>query len=588
MVLPIRTIAVLLLAALLALGGCGGRGAPPARPNSVLISIDTLRPDHLGCYGYERRTSPHIDRLAESGIVFEDAMSASCWTLPSHATMLTGLYPSFHGLQDDGEGLPESIPTLAEELRRSGYRTLAAVSHVYVSSTYRLDRGFDRFDDSLIRGGAENPRAAETVDRALALFDGTPEGPFFLFVHFFDPHSDYEPPPPFDTLFVDPSYAGPVDGRIQLLTPFHVRVPALSEADMRRIVDLYDGEIAYVDSEIGRMLGEMEARGLLRNAAILVTADHGEEFREHGSLGHGRTLFGEQLHVPLVLSGTALRGKAPRRSELVSLLDLAPTILALAGAEIPSSMPGVSLLEAAPPAERPAFGESIRYGRELRAARIAARKVIHRAEGDARDYFDLEADPGEKRPLREDPSGGELAGALADYAAVADEGWHLKLIAPRDGEATFEGTIRSDALLVRPMHYHTGNIGPRRKAEFERFETDAGGRSLRFRAVFGSLIGEIAFDTDPPGAPVRFDIRATGAAAGVFLGAGEPARGEIVLSPSDPRVHGRPSDYAAAEPGCYIRAVPPRSIRGEKADLSAEALEKLRALGYVDDGEDAP
>ncbi|RPJ43501.1 MAG: hypothetical protein EHM19_08595, partial [Candidatus Latescibacterota bacterium] len=193
MVLPIRTIAVLLLAALLALGGCGRRGAPPARPNIVLISIDTLRPDHLGCYGYERRTSPHIDRLAERGIVFEDAMSASCWTLPSHATMLTGLYPSFHGLQDDGEGLPESIPTLAEELRRSGYRTLAAVSHVYVSSTYRLDRGFDRFDDSLIRGGAENPRAAETVDRALALFDGTPEGPFFLFVHFFDPHSDYEP-----------------------------------------------------------------------------------------------------------------------------------------------------------------------------------------------------------------------------------------------------------------------------------------------------------------------------------------------------------------------------------------------------------
>jgi hypothetical protein len=153
-----------------AMAGCAGPDQSPreAPPNLILISIDTLRSDHLGCYGYARDgLSPNIDRLAREGVVFENAISTSSWTLPAHASMLTGLYPAFHALQDDGVKLPPGPVTLAESLRASGYRTFAVVSHVYVSSRFGLERGFDEFDDSLIAGGNVNPIAEPVLDRFL-------------------------------------------------------------------------------------------------------------------------------------------------------------------------------------------------------------------------------------------------------------------------------------------------------------------------------------------------------------------------------------------------------------------------------------
>jgi choline-sulfatase len=166
-------------------------------PNIVLISIDTLRQDHLGCYNYQRPTSPNIDELALRGVIYDNAVSTSSWTLPVHTSMLTGRYPSFHGLQDEGMKLAPGIPTLAESLKECGYQTVAVVSHIYVSAAFGLERGFDRFDETLILGGAYNPAAGQVVDQSLGLISALPQGPFFAFVHFFDPHTDYTPPPPF-------------------------------------------------------------------------------------------------------------------------------------------------------------------------------------------------------------------------------------------------------------------------------------------------------------------------------------------------------------------------------------------------------
>ena len=178
--------------------------APPALPDVLLISVDTLRRDHLSAYGYARPTSPRLRALAEEGVLFTNVVSPSSWTLPAHASMLTGLYPARHGLQDDGVKLAPEIPTLAESMGALGYTSLAVVSHVYVSSQFGLDRGFRHFDDSLIEGGATNPIGGTVVDRVLSRVDALGPEPLFAFVHFFDPHWNYTPPPPFDTRFADP------------------------------------------------------------------------------------------------------------------------------------------------------------------------------------------------------------------------------------------------------------------------------------------------------------------------------------------------------------------------------------------------
>ncbi|MCP4248035.1 MAG: sulfatase, partial [bacterium] len=170
--------------------GCERQAAqpPPPPPDILFISVDTLRRDHLGCYGYRRDTSPNIDALARGGTVFDNAISTSSWTLPAHASMLTGLYPAFHGLQDDGVKLGPQVATLAESLRAAGYHTIGVVSHVYVSSAFGLDRGFDTLDDSLIANGATNPVAEQVVDRFLELRAQAPPGKkVFAFVHLFDP-----------------------------------------------------------------------------------------------------------------------------------------------------------------------------------------------------------------------------------------------------------------------------------------------------------------------------------------------------------------------------------------------------------------
>ncbi|MCP4249514.1 MAG: sulfatase-like hydrolase/transferase, partial [bacterium] len=213
------------------------------------------------------------------GAVFEGVISTSSWTLPAHASMLTGRLPASHRLQDDGTRLPDGVPTLAEGLTAAGYRTMAVVSHVYVSSVFGLDRGFDHFDESLTHGGTTNPRAAEVVDRALAWIGEDRSQPWFLFVHLFDPHTDYDPPPPFRARFTDAGYRGPVDGTLDSLKPLMNPASPADPADLKQAVALYDGEIAYTDDQIGRLLDRLDTQGLRQGAVIIITSDHGEEFR---------------------------------------------------------------------------------------------------------------------------------------------------------------------------------------------------------------------------------------------------------------------------------------------------------------------
>jgi len=360
----------------------------------VLVSIDTLRRDHVGAYGYGPPTTPRLDALAREGIVAEDAVSVSSWTLPSHLSMLTSVDPAIHGGTDMRHGSGRRVPTLPALLRAAGYATRAVTSHLYVSRVYGLDEGFDGLDFH------QDRRATDVADRAIDLVDRFGDRPFFLFLHFYDPHWHYDPPEPQRSLFAKP-YRGTITGR---WGDFSGRDAAsVTPADLDHLLALYDGEIRYTDDQVGRVLDHLAARGALANTLVVVTSDHGEEFLEHGSWEHQKTLYDEVIRVPLIVRGP---GVAARREPApVSLLDVAPTVLSWAGMPLPSSFQGKSLLSALP-GERESYGETdhtVDGSHKLFLRAGAARwKTILSLDSSgesvrAEEWFDLAGDPSEKR-----------------------------------------------------------------------------------------------------------------------------------------------------------------------------------------------
>jgi arylsulfatase A-like enzyme len=335
--------ALVALALVAALAAC----ADERPPNILLISIDSLRADHLGSYGYERDTSPVLDRLAREGVRFDTVVSSTSWTLPAHVTLFTALPPEAHGVLYDPMALRSDALCLAEVLQDAGYATAGFVGGPFLRSLYGLAQGFERYDDTtVVRPLLESHRGA-TSPSLLALTTDWLDGwsargrtrPFFVFLHLWDVHYDYTPPPPYDTMF-DPDYDGhisPADyerGR-------HIH-PAMAARDLEHIVALYDGEIRYTDHQLGLLLDYLREQGLHDQTLIVVTADHGDEFCEHGETGHRKNLYDTTSLVPLLIRYPA-RVPAGRVVErLVRLMDVAPTILSLAGVAAPESFGGVS------------------------------------------------------------------------------------------------------------------------------------------------------------------------------------------------------------------------------------------------------
>lgn len=336
-----------LSAVVCAMLGCG-RPAPPT--NLVLISIDSLRADHLGCYGYARPTSPSIDELARDGILFRRAYSTSSWTLPAHLSLLASLYPEEHGVVDGTRALGPEAQLLPEVLSAAGYRSVGVVSGPYLESGWGYDQGWEEYDDRLAlpsdrvgknasHGVINSPEVHAAV---LEKLDRLGAGPFFLFVHYWDVHYDYLPPPPYDALF-DPDYSGTVTGREFESNP--AIGPDMAPRDLEHVVALYDGEIRWVDSWIGELVAELRRRGLLDRTAIVLTSDHGDEFFEHGQKGHQKNLFEPVLRVPLIVRPPEGGARGVRSDALASLVDVAPTLAALSGLQPPAAWSGRSLVD---------------------------------------------------------------------------------------------------------------------------------------------------------------------------------------------------------------------------------------------------
>ena len=406
-------LALLLLSLALA---CGAREAHAPRPNApgpdiVLVSIDSLRFDHLGCYGYKPPTSPAIDRLATEGVRCETAISTTSWTLPSHAAMFTGLFDSAHGVVDNGLALPDERVTLAEVLRDAGWQTAGFYGGPYLEPAFGLSQGFETWRSCMseaVRESASHrdvtgPRTLAEVTKWLDEGMEKPGGrPLFLFLHLWDVHYDYVPPPEYAKLF-DPDYPGSLDASDLMNNP--AVGPRMAPRDFQHLVALYDGEIRFTDDVLGKILGEIGRRGRLENALVVVTADHGEEFFEHDGKGHQRTLFDEVVRVPLIFRW---KGQLPTRSvvkEPVRLVDLLPTLLSLAGvAEVPAAqgrdIAPLLLGEKLPPA--PALCELLVDGNDLHALRTERAKVLDYRHANTRIGYDLLMDPREERPLAED------------------------------------------------------------------------------------------------------------------------------------------------------------------------------------------
>ena len=359
----------------------------------ILISVDTLRRDHVGAYGYTKPTTPTLDALAKGGVLAEDAVSVSSWTLPSHLTMLTSVLPGTHGGTDMKRAFNRSVPTLPGVLKRLGYATHAVTSHLYVSKTYGVDDGFDSMN-------FRQDRLAENVaNHAMDLIDRFGDQPFFIFLHFYDPHWHYAPPPDVLKIF-ESSYAGKLTGNLKDFQ--NLRPDQVQASDLDHLLALYDGEIRYTDNEIGRLMAHLKERDVLRNTLTVVTSDHGEEFLEHGSWEHQKTLYEEVVRIPMIVSGP---GISPRReSQPVGLLDIAPTILDFLQAGVPPSMKGVSLMRPVPD-KREMYGETDQTldGSRLSFLRAGAMswKAILRSDPAKQterssEWYDLAKDPGER------------------------------------------------------------------------------------------------------------------------------------------------------------------------------------------------
>lgn len=315
-------------------------------PTIVLIVVDTVRADHVTCYGYARPTSPSSCALGKEGVIFDRAYTTRTQTVPAISSILTGLYPYRHGVRNNYSVLPEAMTTLAERLRAQGYKTGGFVSSfVMVRDFSGLDQGFDRYDDFVhtrepFRENYERPARA-TVDRALSWLDAAGSRAF-LFVHLIEPHGPYTPPSPFLERF-----ALPAKGRLVPLdqVPDYQRIPGIRFVS--EYVGRYDGEIASADAQIGRLLAHLRKSGRYGPALIILTADHGESQGEHGRwFEHGRSVGDHETHVPLLIKfpDRTAPPKGKRVTEPVSLVDIVPTVLAAAGlTDAAHNLPGVDL-----------------------------------------------------------------------------------------------------------------------------------------------------------------------------------------------------------------------------------------------------
>ena len=411
-----KSLLVWLLALVCAFCAFSCRRSKP-KPNVVLIVIDTARKDHFSCYGYERKVTPKIDDFAAESVRFDNAQAASPWTLPSMASILTGLYPHKHlagyAAKDEKtkqEGmtyLNKSAITLTELLFQNNYQTVGWFQNPFVDPGFGLNRGFEIYD--YFPGDNLRIRSADQViDSAMKWLGETRDKkkPFFMVLHFFDPHLAYNPPGDFMMSFIY-TYKGkmrpPFNPSNEEIDKMQKGQLTPSPEDQQFIVGLYNGELAFVDFTIGRFFDFLKLNKLYDRSLIIITADHGEEFWEHNGFEHGHSMYQELLNVPLIIRFPDAENKGMAVKTTVSLTDLAPSIISYLGLESPGQTGGKSFISmpgaAVKPIPRPIIAELNRVGDPLQAIYRDQYKLILNSTTGKIEIFNLQDDPKEKNNL---------------------------------------------------------------------------------------------------------------------------------------------------------------------------------------------
>ena len=405
------------------------------QPNIIMIMMDATRADRLSCYGYPRSTTPHIDKISEQSILYEQAFSPDVWTLPVATSIFTGLMPHEHGVDFDNPRLPDEITTLAERLSRNGYETWGISPGVWIGPSTNLSRGFSRFlEPHRLIKTRKLPHLVEPINRIytkyffkrsdkgadrinqaaikwLTMERSNPSAPFFMFLHYMEPHYPYRPPTPFYERFLEDRAAVREAQAIKYHPlDFLAGKLSLSARQVSLLNDLYDGELAHLDSKIGELYSKLESHQFLENTVIILFADHGESLGEHGLFDHHFALYDTLIRVPLIVRLPVVSSGGTRISELVQTNELHSFVLKIA------SIRGQSSSKLAPLrgedsigyvlSETPgAFVESTRrrhpaadldhFARNIYSVRTSKYKYIEGSDGSV-EFYDLQRDPDEK------------------------------------------------------------------------------------------------------------------------------------------------------------------------------------------------
>jgi arylsulfatase A-like enzyme len=544
-----------------------GRPQEPRPPNVILYVVDCLRADHVGAYGYSRPTTPEIDRLARDGVLLAQVQACASWTKPAVGCLFTGLYPVLHGAQTVDDVLDPGRRTLAEAFRDAGYATAAWIANPFVSANpFGLTRGFQQVVQVLDKPPLVNINdlpadAADITRRVLPWLRDNRDRRFFLYLHSLDAHAGYRRRPPFDRVFVRRERKG--------------------EA---RQLDLYDNEVAYNDREIGRLVEALKRERLYDSTLIAVTADHGEEFGEHGFTRHGHTLYQALLHVPLVLKLPGSGRRDSRVEGLASSLDLAPTLLDLAGLPVPADLQGMSLRPAIESGSRSprsvALSEQLSPKEVLYAGRDQRFKYVYQLLPSPGEWlFDLSQDPGELHDLLPEapPAARGLIDEVLRFMQGGQSGYHVQVTGDPDTRGRLE--IEADGAL--------GDVQRFAISAGERLEITADRRRLDYAFSLGDSPRHLVVRTQPAAAALRLRLSLNGKPV--------PAR-QVALGPSGRNPEAIPTvvrgEDVLASPGESAALVKGRGARlsvwyvpppaaTRKAAIDPELEQKLRALGYL-------
>lgn len=584
-----------------AAGGCGS-STETAKPNVIIFLVDTLRPDHLGAYGYPKDTSPELDAFARDAVVFKQASSPSSWTKPATASLLTGLLPHKHGAVTLTNRIPEDVNLFSEYLHPLSYTTAAFVANANVIDVWGFDQGFTWFDD--VKGRTGDNDAEVVVDAALDYISKNKDQPLFIYLHTVDPHGPYDPPQPFKG-----RWTKGVRGKVEMPRDLSSDTP---QANLKRTIAAYDGEIAYNDFQFGRLLEGLKAEGLYENSFIFFVADHGEEQVEHGRGGHSHTLYEELVRVPMVLKfpGEAHAGDVV--DVPVSILDAIPTVLGHLGEAIPDVLDGLDLNTAISDPSTPSIRDRMFFFdldaqrwdgsiNILGGVRYRDYKLIERTHPVKEEaLYNLADDPLEQRNIirTERDRADKLLLLLAKNRLDSRSGLQLRLINGLDNEVrVFHGTFTTTGRFT--------DLERRQTEEEDIITLEEDDRRLSFRITCRNyknptrkhppiIIDEdcFTFRLDPPDAPITVEKFACEGLDGLPLYLGQErtkvdklprtfSMDSLELLALNESTIRRTSLQTVSDlpPGGTLIAFPDR-IR-QDVEMDEATRDRLKALGYI-------